>query len=118
MSVGGERAPSEKRPPSPRFPLLARRRAWARGRPCVQPGLALRNEPGAIFRLLSCWALRGVDVLKVETRPLAAGRRAPAGLPPGMARLWDYLGGSADFMSITRCLRGCRRRPPTGSRRR
>mmetsp|Transcript_11365 Transcript_11365/g.28648 ORF Transcript_11365/g.28648 Transcript_11365/m.28648 type:complete len:358 (-) Transcript_11365:76-1149(-) len=52
---------------------------------------ALRNEPGAIFKLLSCWALRGINVLKVETRPLAGGHRAPPGLPAGTARLWDYL---------------------------
>lgn len=52
---------------------------------------ALRNEPGAIFKLLSCWALRGIDVLKVETRPAPSGRRAPPGQPPGIARLWDYL---------------------------
>jgi len=52
---------------------------------------ALRNEAGAIFKLLSCWALRGIDVLKVESRPLAGGHRAPPGLPAGTARLWDYL---------------------------
>lgn len=52
---------------------------------------ALRNEPAAAFKLLSCWALRGMDVLKVETRPLVAGHRAPPGLPTGLARLWDYL---------------------------
>jgi len=52
---------------------------------------ALKNEPASIFRLLSCWALRGIDVLKVETRPLASGLRAPPGLPTGIARLWDYL---------------------------
>jgi len=52
---------------------------------------ALRNEPGAIFKLLSCLALRGIDVLKVETRPLAGGHRAPPGLPAGTARLWDYI---------------------------
>mmetsp|Transcript_42663 Transcript_42663/g.91519 ORF Transcript_42663/g.91519 Transcript_42663/m.91519 type:complete len:351 (+) Transcript_42663:55-1107(+) len=52
---------------------------------------ALRNEPGSIHRLLGCFAMRNVDVLKVETRPLHSGHRAPPGLPPGTARLWDYL---------------------------
>jgi len=52
---------------------------------------ALSNEPGSIFRLLSCWALRGLDVLKVETRPLSTGHRAPPGLPASTVRLWDYL---------------------------
>ncbi|CAK9064657.1 unnamed protein product [Durusdinium trenchii] len=50
---------------------------------------ALSNEPGAIFKLLACWALRSIDVLKVETRPLALGLRAPPNLTK--ARLWDYL---------------------------
>eukprot|EP00434_Breviolum_minutum_P004022 symbB.v1.2.003540.t2/scaffold196.1/size274459/12 len=51
----------------------------------------LRNgeAPGAIFKLLACWALRNIDVLKVETRPLALGLRAPPNL--AKARLWDYL---------------------------
>jgi len=52
---------------------------------------ALKNEPQAVFKLMSCWALRGLDVLKIETRPLAAGRRAPPGIPSGLARMWDYV---------------------------
>merc|ERR1712008_269152 len=52
---------------------------------------ALKNEPGAVFKLMSCWALRGIDVLKIETRPLGAGRRAPPGIPSGLARMWDYV---------------------------
>ncbi|CAE8651825.1 unnamed protein product, partial [Polarella glacialis] len=52
---------------------------------------ALRNEPQAVYKLLSCFALRNIDVLKVETRPMAAGLRSPPGLPNGTARLWDYL---------------------------
>mmetsp|Transcript_1353 Transcript_1353/g.2910 ORF Transcript_1353/g.2910 Transcript_1353/m.2910 type:complete len:348 (-) Transcript_1353:137-1180(-) len=52
---------------------------------------ALANEPGAIFKLLSCWALRGINILKLETRPLGAGHRVPQGLPAGLGRLWEYL---------------------------
>jgi len=52
---------------------------------------ALKNEPGAVFKLMSCWALRGIDVLKIETRPLGVGRRAPPGIPSGLARMWDYV---------------------------
>mmetsp|Transcript_120963 Transcript_120963/g.353411 ORF Transcript_120963/g.353411 Transcript_120963/m.353411 type:complete len:336 (-) Transcript_120963:317-1324(-) len=49
---------------------------------------ALRNQPGAIFKLLACFSLRDINVLKVETRPVTAGLDY-AGIPP--ARLWDYL---------------------------
>lgn len=52
---------------------------------------ALKNEPGAVFKLMSCWALRGLDVLKIETRPFGSGRSAPPGMPSGLARMWEYL---------------------------
>jgi prephenate dehydratase len=52
---------------------------------------ALKNEPGAVFKLMSCWALRGLDVLRIETRPFRAGRHAPPGIPSGLARMWDYV---------------------------
>lgn len=44
---------------------------------------ALRNEPGAIYKLLGQWAHRNIDVLKMETRPIPAGQQTAA-------RLWDY----------------------------
>jgi len=50
---------------------------------------ALTNEPGAIFKLLSCWALRGINILKMETRPVGMGQLP--GLPAGLACLWEYL---------------------------
>merc|ERR1719436_1691994 len=86
-----------------RYILIHRRTGPAASRPSPFPRdavspvrkrsacFALRNEPAAIFRLLSCWALRNIDVLKVETRPLASGHRMPTGLLAGTARLWDYL---------------------------
>jgi len=52
---------------------------------------ALKNEPRAVFKLMSCWALRGIDVLRIETRPFRAGRHAPSGIPSGLARMWDYV---------------------------
>lgn len=30
----------------------------------------LKNEPGSLFKLLSCWALRNMNVIKVEGRPI------------------------------------------------
>lgn len=47
------------------------------------------DEPGAFFKLLGQWALRNINVERVETRPLKVGRKAPPGLPPG--NLWDLL---------------------------
>jgi len=52
---------------------------------------AVRNEPQALFKLLSCWAFRGIDVVKVQTYPMSHGYRAPAGFPVKTTRLWDYL---------------------------
>lgn len=50
---------------------------------------AVSDEPGALYRLLSCWALRGINVLKLETRPLKVAHKAPRDLPVG--QLWDFL---------------------------
>jgi prephenate dehydratase len=50
---------------------------------------ALRNEPGAVFKLLSCWALRNIDILKVETRPVSSAHPSWSG--NGTPRLWDNL---------------------------
>merc|ERR1719265_2028210 len=63
---------------------------------------AISNEPGGLWKLLSVYALRGLNVFKVEARPPAS--RAPAGFPEGTAaaasnpmlvaggtRLWDHI---------------------------
>eukprot|EP00929_Paragymnodinium_shiwhaense_P019706 TRINITY_DN13342_c0_g1_i1.p1 TRINITY_DN13342_c0_g1~~TRINITY_DN13342_c0_g1_i1.p1 ORF type:complete len:374 (-),score=56.46 TRINITY_DN13342_c0_g1_i1:66-1124(-) len=52
---------------------------------------ALLNEAGAIFKLFACFAMRNIDIIKVKTRPVGGGARAPAGFPKDNARLWDYL---------------------------
>jgi len=86
-----------------RYIMIGSRRGAAAQQPCPFPHeavepikkhsacFALLNEPGAASNLLSCWALRGLDVLKLETRPLTFGHRAPPGLPADMGSLWDYL---------------------------
>lgn len=51
---------------------------------------ALRHEPSSIFKLVSCWALRGINLLKFETRPISHQHRASTGLPAA-ARMWEYL---------------------------
>jgi len=76
---------SDERPPPFRHELVSG--ATTKRSACF----ALPNEPAAAFKLLSCWALRGISVVKLETRPVSSGRNAPPGLPPGTARLWDYL---------------------------
>jgi len=53
---------------------------------------ALNNEPGALFKLLSCWALRDINVVKIDARPLASltvGHKASQ--PTSAARLWDHI---------------------------
>jgi len=51
----------------------------------------LRNEAGAMLKLMDCFAHRDIPLLKIETRPLHSGARSPPGLPPGGARLWDHV---------------------------
>jgi prephenate dehydratase len=37
--------------------------------------LALRNSPGSIFKMSSCFALRDMDIIKIESRPAATAIR-------------------------------------------
>jgi|EP00927_Polykrikos_kofoidii_P062700 prephenate dehydratase len=49
---------------------------------------ALRYESVVVFKVLSCLAFRGIEVLKVATRPMPHASRTPPRMPGGM---WDYL---------------------------
>lgn len=51
---------------------------------------AIPNSPGALFKLMSCFALRDISVTKMETRP--QGARPPPGCPGGTgSKLWDQI---------------------------
>jgi len=47
------------------------------------------NDPGAAFKLMSVFALRNVNICKLETRPLSA--RLPSGCTTKGSKLWDQV---------------------------
>ena len=54
--------------------------------------LALRNIPGAIFKMSSCFAFRNIDITKIESRPATVAMRlASLANRPFTQRHWDLI---------------------------
>lgn len=100
--------------------FLLRKPAWARRHPVRAPRNApwktslvfgLRNVPGALFRALSAFALRDLNLAKIESRPLRGKPweylfyldfygRVDA---PEVRNALNHLGELADFLRVLGC---------------
>jgi prephenate dehydratase len=53
-----------------RFFLISRRRRMLPGANKTSLAFSVKNEPGALFKALSVFALRNIDLSKIESRPV------------------------------------------------
>ena len=75
-----------------RFFLVRRKRKLAAGANKTSVAFALKNVPGALFKALSVFALREIDLSRIESRPIR-------GRPWEYVFFVDYLRGDDDVSS-------------------
>jgi len=75
-----------------RFLVLGREPVVPEGGAKTSIVFSMDNVPGALFKSLAVFALREIDLTKIESRPLRSAhpQREPVGMPPAGER-WQYI---------------------------